>query len=74
MWWMVFEQKGERYVWIEEGSNLMTARLKASMAGHTDGFVEGHELNAMMVRKVPKSAVHKRLNDTEARKLLNKMG
>jgi hypothetical protein len=30
--WIVFEVKGDRYVWIEEGDLLM-ARLKASLAG-----------------------------------------
>lgn len=74
MWWLVFEQNGTRYVWIEEAGNIMSARLKASLAGHADGFVEGHQLTAAMVRKVPKSALRKRLDDTAARRLLEKLG
>lgn len=74
MWWMVFEQKGGRYVWIEEGSNIMSARLKASMAGHTDGFLEAHQLTDKMISKVPKSLVHKQLGMEEAAKLLERLG
>lgn len=74
MWWMVFEEDGERYVWIEEANNLMTARLKASLAGHTEGFIEGHELDGKTAKKVPKSAVRKRLSSAAAKRLLGKLG
>jgi hypothetical protein len=43
MVWLVFQEAGEKYVYIEEGDLLM-ARLKASIAGHTEGFVECHNL------------------------------
>lgn len=73
MVWMVFEIAGEKYVWIEEGDLLM-ARLKASLAGHTDGFVEAHHLDAKTAKKVPKSALRKKLSSEEAMQLLKRLG
>jgi hypothetical protein len=74
VWWMVFKDEGGRYVWIEEANNLMAARLKASLAGQTDGFVEGHQLTEKMAGKLPKGSVQKRLDMAAAGKLLAKLG
>jgi hypothetical protein len=73
MWWMVFEQNGERYVWIQEASTIMAARLKASLAGHSAGFIEAHELTEKIIKKLPKVMAHKRIRIAEAAKLLERL-
>src|SRR5689334_15864375 len=52
MFWLVFSIDDEKCVWIDEASDITSARLKASMAGYLDGFVEWHELDEKMARKV----------------------
>jgi hypothetical protein len=45
--------------------------MKVSMAtGQSDGFLEAHQLDRRMVRKVPKDLTHKWLDTAQARKLL----
>jgi hypothetical protein len=48
--------------------------MRASMAGHIEGFVEAHALDANMAKKVPKSALRKRLASAAAMQLLAKLG
>jgi hypothetical protein len=74
MFWLVFEEGGQRYVWIQEASSILDARLKASLAGHADGFIEWHELPRKVAVKVPKASIGKRLDDVAARKLLARLG
>jgi hypothetical protein len=74
MYWLVFETEGKRYVWIQEAGTAPEARLKASLAGHADGFVEMHELDDKTARKVPKASIGKELDIDAAGKLLNKIG
>lgn len=74
MWWLVFEVKGKRFVWIEEAGDLLHARFKASMAGQNEGFLEGHPLDAKMGRKVPKASVEKLLSNAAAKRLLAQLG
>lgn len=70
---LVFSIDGEKRVYIVEGGLLM-ARLKASLAGYSHGFVEGHELDDKMAGKVPKSAVRKLLTTARAQRVLAKLG
>jgi hypothetical protein len=73
MVWLVFQEAGEKYVYIDE-RDLLMARLKASMAGHTEGFVECHKLDAKMSKRIPKAAIRRRLSNDEAMRLLQKIG
>jgi hypothetical protein len=48
--------------------------MKVRMAAkQTEGFLEGHELDRKMVRKVPKDLTRRWLSTAEARKLLDRM-
>jgi hypothetical protein len=40
----------------------------------SDGFLEGHQLDRKMVRKIPKDLTHKWLSTAQARKLLDQLG
>jgi hypothetical protein len=53
---------------------LITARIKASIAGFDEGtFVEAHALDAKTARKVPKKMIGRALSAREVSALLNRM-
>jgi hypothetical protein len=53
---------------------LIHARLKAALADLDGGeFAEGHELDAKMERRIPKSLIGRRLSQAQAHKLLAKL-
>jgi hypothetical protein len=47
--------------------------MRALLAGIEGEFQEGHELDAKMVRKVPKAMIGKSLSQKEANALLKKL-
>ena len=47
LFWIVHETDGKRCIFIQEAGALITARVKAAIAGFDDGvFVEAHMLDA----------------------------
>ena len=40
---------------IQPAGDLITARMRATLAGVAGEFQEGHELDAKMAKKVPKA-------------------
>jgi hypothetical protein len=73
LFWIVNKHEGARRVFLQEGSYVVMARLKANLAGHEGEFVEAHDLGAAMARKVPKKMIGRVLTADEAEKLLEKM-
>ena len=72
MWWLVFDVKGERCVWLEQAPDLLQARFKASLKGYKE-FLEGHKLDRATVRKIPHDLIGRCLRNREAMRLLNKL-
>ncbi|MCC6780945.1 MAG: hypothetical protein IT537_30600 [Hyphomicrobiales bacterium] len=74
--WLVYRDGGELFVIIQPAASLIHARLHAALSDLDGGgrYIEGHELDAKTARKVPKSAIGKRLTQAEAAKLLAKIG
>jgi hypothetical protein len=70
LYWIV--AKNPASVCIAEGGHLMSARMRAKVAGQTGGFVEAHELDAKTARKL-KPYVGKVLTLKEAARLLNRV-
>ena len=54
LFWIVHEIDGKRRIFIQDASALITARIKASIAGFDGTFVEAHTLDAARARRVPK--------------------
>ena len=74
LFWIVHEIDGERRIFIQEAGALITARIKAAIAGFDDGvFVEAHMLDAKTVRKVPKKMIGRVLSPREVSVLLDRM-
>jgi len=68
LFWIVHEIDGKRRIWIQEAGALITARIKASIAGFDEGtFVEAHALDA---KNRPIGRV---LSPREVSALLNRM-
>ena len=74
LWWIVHKYKGKRRIFIQEGSYSAFARVKARLMGHDGVFVECHQLDAKIVRKLPKASIGQVLSSEEARKLLERLG
>lgn len=72
MFWLVFEEDGDLSVVILAASALVYARLEAHRRDLAAGrFIEAHQLDEKMVRRVPKNMIGRRLTQTEAEKLLS---
>jgi hypothetical protein len=71
--WLVFEINGQKCVWIDEANSVLQARLQAGIAGYSDGYLEGHQLDKKTAKKVPKDMVRKCLKAAAARRLLAKL-
>jgi hypothetical protein len=74
LWWLVFETNGVRCVWIEEASDLLQARTKAASAGQPmDTFVEGHQLDRLVAKKLTEDLIDRRIAVDEAYRQLGKL-
>ena len=74
LFWIVHEIDGKRRIFIQEAGALITARIKASIAGFDDGeFVEAHALDAKTARKVPKKMIGRVLSPREVSALLKRL-
>lgn len=75
MYWLVFRSGDKRSVVIQPGGSLGYARLAAAVAGLADGeFIEGHELDGTIKKKIPKRVIGQRLSQAEAARLLKRIG
>lgn len=75
--WLVYrDAAGRRVVMILRAGGIVLARLRAALSGldHGNEFVEAHELDAKTAKRVPKSAIGKRLSQREAAKVLAAIG
>lgn len=70
--WIVNQTDDGKRVFIQESGDLITARLKASMAGFDGKFVEAHQLEPKMVKAIPAKMLGRVLKPEEAGRLLRK--
>lgn len=73
LFWIVHTIDNAPAVFIQDASSLIYARLAASRAGFDGTFVEAHEMDAKMARKVPKKMTGRALSQGEAAILLKRM-
>jgi hypothetical protein len=73
LFWLVYGEGADITLFIQPASTIVSARLKAAIAGMDSGFQEGYELEAKMARKVPKKQIGKPLSQKEANALLKKL-
>jgi hypothetical protein len=72
MWWLTYRKFTQPQVVILKASSLIQARMIVSMAGLDNGmtFQEGHELDGVRAKRVPKGYLAKMLGRREAELLL----
>jgi hypothetical protein len=73
LFWLVFKQGSDLAVVIQPAGDIITARMRAMLAGVAGHFQEGHALDANTARKVPKAQIGKSLSRAQAATLLNKL-
>lgn len=73
LFWLAFKQKAGVAVLIQPANHIITARMRAMIAGIDGEFQEGHRLDAKTARKIPKASIGKALTASEARSLLKKL-
>lgn len=73
LYWIVHQVGREKRVFIQEAAAPLTARLKASIAGHAGNYVEHHALDQPTAAKIPKAAIGRVLSQAEAQALLNRL-
>ena len=73
LFWLVFKQNNDVAVFIQPAGELVTARLKAALAGIEGIFQEGYKLDSKTSKKVPKAQIRKILSRKEATALLKKL-
>jgi hypothetical protein len=71
--WIVHQVGGARTVFIAEAGDIVTARLKASLAGHHGQFDGYHVLSDKLAEKIPKEMLGRVLTQAEAEALLNNL-
>jgi hypothetical protein len=75
LFWLCYRHNNQVSVVIQLGASITHARLRAAFVGLEEGtFTEGHELDAKTEKQVPKAMIGKRLSQTEAKRLLGKLG
>jgi type II secretory pathway component PulM len=74
LFWLVFKRPKEVVVIIQPAGDIITARMRAMLAGMEGAFQEGHELDAKTAKKVPKPHIGKLLSRAQATALLKKLG
>ncbi len=73
LFWLVFKQPKEMAVVIQPAGDIITARVRALLAGIEGEFQEGHELDAKTAKKIPKTQIGKMLSRAQATALLKKL-
>ncbi len=73
LYWLVFKDKAISII-IQSADHLVTARMKALLAGVKGEFQEGYELDEKTIKKVPKRMIGRTLPRKEATALLKKLG
>ena len=73
LFWIVHDVDGARRVFVQEGSALIFARLRASFAGFTGEFIEAHEPDAKRAKNVPAKMIGRSLSGPEAAELLDRL-
>ena len=58
---------------VQPAGDLITARMRATLADVAGEFQEGHELDAKMAKKVPKAQIGKILSRAQATALLKRL-
>lgn len=75
LFWIVHIIDNKPSVFIQEATGMEIARLKARIAGFTEGtFSAIHELDAKTAARVPKKLIGRVLDQDEANGLLRKIG
>jgi hypothetical protein len=59
---------------IQPAGDIITARMRAMLAGVEGEFQEGYELDAKTSKKVPKTLVGKQLSRKQTTALLKRLG
>jgi len=70
---IVHQQDGERRVMICEAGALIFARIEAGKAKFGGTFVEAHELDPKMAKRIPRKAIGRTLTLDEAAALLDRL-
>jgi hypothetical protein len=73
LFWLVFRHGNEVAVFIQPAGDLITARMRAALAGIEGEFQEGHELDTKTAKRVPKAQIGKILSRPQATALLKKL-
>lgn len=74
LFWLVFKRPKEVVIVIQPAGDIITARMRAMLAGIEGKFQEGHQLDAKTAKKVPKAQIGKLLSRAQATALLKKLG
>lgn len=74
LFWLVYRTEDDLNISIQEASSLISARLKAALAGLAGEFAEGHQLDVKTAKRLPKDIVGRALTRDEAQVLLAKLG
>jgi len=74
MWWLTYRKFTQPQVVILKAGSLIQAKKIVSMSGLADGmtFQEGHELDAVKAKLVPKEHIAKMMGRRLAEALLRK--
>jgi hypothetical protein len=70
LFWLVYGKAQDITVFIQPAGALGEARLRAAIAGIEGEFLEGHELDDKMTKKMPKELIGKPLTRRQAAALL----
>ena len=73
LYWIVHEMEGEPYVFVQEASSLIYARMEAQKAGCNGEFIEAHELDHTTAKKLPRDVIGRMLSRARARAVLQRL-
>lgn len=74
MFWLVYQTDAGTFIVLQPASDVIYARLRAALADLAEGtFIESHELETKMAKKIPKNLIGRRLTQDEALALLNRL-
>lgn len=75
LFWIINKHDdGELKVFLQEARSIVIARVRASFSGHNGDFVEARALDAEAAKKVPPWMIGHVLCQSEAAKLLGRLG
>lgn len=74
MWWTVYETQEGRVIIIQKASALIYARLIIEAGKQDWSFIEAHELDDKIAKRIPKNMQGRPLTMKEAGRLLKKIG